>query len=259
VIICASVLATVGVAAHAGFLDNLKNAISNTNAPATGATNKNASLSGLGQGEMVDGLKQALGKGVEKAVSSLGRTDGFMTNLSVKIPMPGELQKVESVLRVAGEGKLVDGFELSMNRAAEQAIPAAASVFGDGIKKMTITDAQSILSGPQDGATQYFRRTTQTNLQEKFYPIVRKATDSVGVTSQYKAMMGKFASVNTYGSAFGSKSIVNLDSADIDKYVTGKAMDGLFKMVAEEEKNIRANPVARTTDVLQKVFTAAAK
>ena len=124
---------------------------------------------------------------------------------------------------------------------------------------MSIEDAKGILTGPNDAATQYFRKTTQTNLSARFYPIVQKATDQVGVTAKYKAMMGKFASVNTLGGLFGKGTPVKLDAADIDAYVTDKAMDGLFKMVAEEEKNIRANPIARTSDLLQKVFGSATK
>ncbi len=233
----------------AGPLDILKSAIATTNATTR-------AISALPQEQVVDGLKEALAKGVERAVTSLGRTDGFLTNLNVKIPMPGKLQSVEKTLRVAGQGKLADDFIASMNRAAEQAVPTAAAVFGDSIKQMSIADAKSILSSTNDAATQYFRRTTQTNLHAKFYPLVQKATDSVGVTASYKQMMGRFASANSLGGFVGAKSPVRLEAADIDSYVTDKAMDGLFKMVAEEEKNIRANPVARTTDLLQKVFGA---
>ena len=146
-----------------------------------------------------------------------------------------------------------------MNRAAEQAVPVAVSIFGTAIKQMSIADAKAILAGPDDAATQFFRRATQTNLQAKFYPIVQKATDQVGVTAQYKAMMGKFSAVDTVSSLFGSKSATKLSTGDVDAYITDKAMDGLFKLVAAEEKNIRANPLARTSDLLQKVFGSAAK
>ena len=182
-----------------------------------------------------------------------------MTNVNVRIPMPEKLQKVESALRLAGQNKMADDFVGSMNHAAEQAVPVAASVFGDTIKQMGIADAKAILSGTNDAATQYFRRTTQTNLHAKFYPIVQKATDQVGVTAQYKAMMGKFTAVDTVSSLLGSKSSTKFSTGDIDTYVTDKALDGLYKMVAEEEKNIRANPLARTSDLLQTVFGSAAK
>ena len=171
--------------------------------------------------------------------------------------MPAKLQSVEKGLRLAGQGELVDGFITSMNRAGEQAVPAAASVFGDSIRQMSIADAKSILSGPNDAATQFFRRTTQTNLHAKFYPLVQKATDEVGVTARYKQMMGKFTNADSLGGLFGGKSPAKFDAADIDSYVTDKAMDGLFKVVAEEEKNIRANPAERTTQLLQQVFGAA--
>lgn len=216
-----------------------------------------SSVSALSQDQMVGGLKEALGKGVERAVASLGRTNGFLTNLNVKILMPVKLQSVEKGLRAAGQGQLVDDFIGAMNRAAEQAVPTAAAVFGGSIRQMSIADAKSILTGTNDAATQFFRRTTQTNLHAKFYPLVQKATDEVGVTASYKQMMGKFSAVGTLGNLFGSKSPAKLDAADIDSYVTDKAMDGLFKVVAEEEKSIRANPLARTSDLLQKVFGSA--
>jgi hypothetical protein len=246
-------LAVVCLTARAGLFDQLKSALTTTNSATTTA------VSALSSDQIAGGLKEALGKGVSNAVVSLGHDGGFLTNLEVKIPMPAQLQKVESALRMAGQSQLADDFVASMNHAAEQAVPVAAGVFGDAIQEMTIEDAKGILAGPDDAATQFFRRTTQTNLFVKFLPIVQKATDSVGVTAQYKAMMGKFAGVDTLGGLFGQKNPVNLDAADIDTYVTDKALDGLFKMVADEEKNIRANPVARTSDLLQKVFGAAAK
>jgi hypothetical protein len=129
-------------------------------------------------------------------------------------------------------------------------------VFADALRQMTIEDAKSILAGPDDAATQYFQKTTQTNLYAKFYPIVQKATAKTGVTSAYKSVMEKAnvaQSLGSVGSALGG-SLLGKESLDLDAYVTNKAMDGLFKMVAEEEKQIRQNPVARTTDMLQKVF-----
>jgi hypothetical protein len=231
----------------------LKSTLTTNNNPAA------AAVSALPQDEIVGGLKEALGKGVSNAVVSLGRNDGFLTNLNVKILLPEKLQSVEKALRMAGQSQLADDFVASMNHAAEQAVPVAAGVFGDAIQQMSIADAQGILAGPDDAATKYFQKTTQTNLFAKFYPIVQKATDSVGVTAEYKAMMAKFASVNTFSSFLGKSNPVNLNTADIDTYVTDKALDGLFKIVATEEKNIRANPVARTSDLLQKVFGSTTK
>ena len=251
-IVSGAALAFLAITARAGFFDQLKSAVTTTNSTVT-------AVSALSQDQMVGGLKEALGKGVEHAVSSLGHDGGFLTNLDVKIPMPGKLQTVEKTLRLAGQNQLADDFVGSMNHAAEQAVPVAAGVFGDSIKQMSIEDAKGILSGPNDSATQFFRRTTQTNLFAKFYPIVQKTTDEAGVTAKYKQMMGKVGSANSLGGMFGGSSPVKLDAADIDTYVTDKALDGLFKMVAEEEKNIRANPVARTSDLLQKVFGSATK
>jgi hypothetical protein len=258
-ILLTAVVLSTSPTARAGLLDNLKSALTSTNSGGTNSLLSTGSAGALSQDQMVAGLKEALGKGVTAAVASLGRTNGFLTNVNVRIPLPEKLQKVESALRVAGQGKLVDEFVSSMNHAAEQAVPVAASVFGDSIKQMGIADAKAILSGTNDAATQYFRRTTQTNLQARFYPIVQKATDSVGVTSQYKAMMSKFSAADTVSSLFGGKSNTKLSTGDIDAYVTDKALDGLFKMVAEEEKNIRANPMARTSELLQKVFGSGTK
>jgi len=146
-------------------LDFLKSAVASTNVTTVAST-------ALSQDQVVIGLKEALGKGVERAVASLGRTNGFLTNLNVRIPMPARLQSVEKGLRVAGQGKLVDDFVTSMNRAAEQAVPTAAAIFGDSIKQMSIADAEGILGGTNDAATQFFRHTTQTNLHARFYPLV---------------------------------------------------------------------------------------
>lgn len=241
--------------AQAGLLDQLKSAL-------TTSSNAATAVSALPQAQIAGGLKEALGKGVSNAVVSLGHDGGFLTNLNVRIPMPEKLQTVEKGLRLAGQNQLVDNFVGSMNHAAEQAVPVAAGVFGDAIQQMSIEDAKGILAGPDDAATQYFKKTTQTNLFAKFYPVVQKATDSVGVTAHYKAMMGKFSGLDTLGGIggmFGQKKPATLEAGDIDSYVTDKALDGLFKMVAEEEKNIRANPTARTSDLLQKVFGSAMK
>jgi Protein of unknown function (DUF4197) len=217
-----------------------------------------AGLAGLSQDQMITGLKDALGNGLQKAVAGLGHSDGFLTNLNVKIPMPDKLQKVESLLRTMKQDKLADDFVVTMNRAAEQAVPAAASVFVDALKQMKVEDAKAILSGPDDAATQFFRRTTQTNLYARFYPIVQQATAKTGVTSTYKQIVDKASvtqSLGSFGNALGGSGF-DKNSLDIDDYVTTKALDGLFKMVADEEKKIRQNPVARTTDALQKVFGA---
>lgn len=237
--------------AHADLLDKVRSLAGGTNQPALAGA--------LSQTEVVDGLKQALGKGVERAVAMLGRTNGFLTNLNVKIPLPEKLRSAEKALRAVGQEELADDFVASMNRAAEQAVPVAAGVFGEAIKQMTIEDAKGILSGTNNAATQFFRRTTQTNLYAKFLPIVQKATDSVGVTQQYKQMMAKVGGGGALGGLFGGKSKEPMAAGDLDAYVTNKALDGLFLMVAEEEKRIRENPAARTTELLKKVFGGGSK
>ncbi len=215
-------------------------------------------LGNLSQDQVVQGLKEALAKGLEKSVANLGHDGGFLTNLNVKIPVPEKMQKVESILRTLKQDQLVDDFVNTMNHAAEQAVPAAASVFADSLKQMSIDDAKSILAGPNDAATRYFQKTTQTNLYTRFYPIVQKATEKTGVTSNYKAVCEKANAGDSLG-GFGSSlvgKVFDKDSLDIDAYVTNKALDGLFKLIADEELKIRQNPVARTTETLQKVFGA---
>ena len=249
VILLVSILST-----HAGLLDAL--------GLGKKATNETAALpaaltTSLSQDQVVQGLKAALGKGVQQAVTRLGHDGGFLTNLAVKIPMPEKLRTVEKTLRVLKQDKLADEFVTTMNHAAEQAVPEAAGVFGDAIKGMSIEDAKAILVGTNNAATQYFRRTTETNLYAKFLPIVKRATDQTGVTSTYKQLMAKAEGGNAFGS-FG-RSLLGTENLDVDAYVTNKALDGLFIMVAEEEKRIRENPAARTTELLQKVFGAAAK
>jgi hypothetical protein len=169
---------------------------------------------------------------------------------------------VEKGLRAVNQQKLADDFEATMNHAAEQAVPQAADVFADAVKTMSIEDAKAILTGPQDAATQYFRRVTETNLYVRFLPIVQQATAKCGVTSAYKNMMAK---VNSSNSSFGANlggfanKYLGSDAIDLDGYVTSKALDGLFIMVAGEEKRIRQDPVARTTGLMKQVFGAVQK
>lgn len=202
-----------------------------------------------------------MGKGLQQAIERLGHDGGFLTNMNVKIPMPDKLQKVESTLRAMKQDKLADEFVTTMNHAAEQAVPEAGVVFADALKQLTIADAKSILAGTNDAATQYFRKTTQTNLYARFYPIVQKATRQTGATAAYQNLMDKVNAsgltqkLGSLGGVLGN-SLVDKDSLDLDGYVTGKAMDGLFKVVAEEEGRIRQNPIARTSDLLQKLFGA---
>ena len=205
------------------------------------------SLADLSTEQLTKGLKEALGKGLQQAIASLGKTGGFLTNLNVKIPMPEKMQAVEKALRTLGQQQLANEFVATMNKAAEQAVPAAADVFVTTLKTMTVDDAKTILSGPKDAATQFFRSTTETELTQKFLPIVKQATAKSGATAAYKQLTEKAKLAGPF---------ISIPYLDLDTYVTGKAMDGLFIMVAEEEKRIRENPVARSTDLLKSVFGA---
>jgi hypothetical protein len=197
--------------------------------------------------EMVTGLKEALDKGTQFAVDELGKPGGFLDNSKVRIPMPDSLAWVESSLRALGQDELADEFITTMNQAAEQAVPEAAEVFGEAIQNMSVEDAQGILTGPDDAATQYFRSNTEAELSDRMQPIVEAATARTGVTSAYK---------NMTASAGGLTSMLSGSTPDIDAYITTRTLDGLFLMIAEEEVKIRKNPVARSTELMQKVFGA---
>lgn len=199
----------------------------------------------LSNDEVRAGLREALSKGIKAAIAELGRVDGYLKNADVHIPVPDDLQKVEEGLRLVKQDKKVDEFIQSMNRAAEQAVPDVIDIFADAIASMTIDDAKGILKGEKDAATQYFKKTSETKLLERIAPIVKKATDNVGVTATYKKLMGKAGALTQF---------LNKDDLDLDAYVTRKGLDGLFFMIAKEEKEIRENPAARTTDVLRKIF-----
>ena len=264
------ILAVSVYSASAGWLEQLglnkssTNAAAVTNSPTAAtatSTATSAAVAALSNPQITGGLKDALGKGLQNAIASLGKDGGFLNNAAVKIPLPEKLQYVEKSLRALKQEKLADEFVTTMNRAAEQAVPEAATVFGNAVKGMSIADAKSVLTGPQDSATQYFRRTTQTNLYSKFLPIVQAATAKAGVTSSYKNMLSKVSGGTGLGGTLTglTKNYLGADALDVDAYVANKTMDGLFKMVADEEKKIRENPVARTTDLMQKVFSAVGK
>ncbi|MCX6907854.1 MAG: DUF4197 domain-containing protein, partial [Verrucomicrobia bacterium] len=201
----------------------------------------------LAQEEIARGLKEALGKAAQKAVTNLAKPGGFRDNLNVKIPMPPQLQQVEKGLRMMKQDKYADEFVTTMNRAAERAVPESATVLAGAVSQMSLDDARAILKGQNDAATQYFRKACTPQLIEKFRPIVAKATADTGVTGAYKNLMAKAGPLAGF---------LNKDATDVDGYVTRKALDGLFVMVADEEKRIRENPAARTTDLLKKVFGA---
>jgi hypothetical protein len=209
-------------------------------APAAGA----ADLASLTSAESADGLKAALTQAASVAVSQLGKSDGFMGNPEVRIPLPGKLQKASKTARKLGLGKQIDSLELAMNRAAEAAVPEARELFVQSIKQMSVKDALGILRGPENGATEYFRQSMSGMLTEKFQPIVSKATADVQLATQYK-------NVATKASALG---LIDSSDASLDTYVTRKALDGLFLVMAKEEAAIRRNPMGQASALLRKVF-----
>jgi hypothetical protein len=219
--------------------------------PSPAAAQLDRLLQGLGIGGLSDakigsGLKEALRVGAETAVSLTGKTDGYFANQAIKILMPSQLQTADKGLRMVGYGPQLDEFVLSMNRAAEAAAPGAKKIFGDAIGEMSIEDARKIWSGGDNAATQYFRSKTSDRLTAAFAPVVDRAMNQVGVTRQYKELLGRAQSI----------PFLRTDSLDIDHYVLGKALDGLFVVLGEQEKQIRTNPAARTTDLLKEVFAS---
>lgn len=205
-----------------------------------------AGVADLSNADAVSGLKQALTDGSAAAVKMLGQDNGYFGNAKVKIPLPPSIQKIESGLRMMGMKKQADELVLSMNRAAEAAAPEAKQLLVDAVKKMSVQDAKSILTGGDTAATEYFKRTTSAQLSQRFLPIVKKATDRVGLAQQYNSLAGQ-------GAALG---LVKAEDASIETYVTRKALDGLYLMIAEQEKAFRQNPVGATSDIVKKVFGA---
>jgi len=193
------------------------------------------------------GIKETLSRSVESAIEQLGKPDGFLADQAVRIAVPDQLQSVAKAARKLGQGKYVDQLETAMNHAAEQAVPAAAEIFGDAIRAMSVQDAVGIVGGKQDAATAYFRRTSGDALRQKMLPLVKQATDSAGVTKAYKQLTEKGGGM--LGNLGASK-----DKLDIDRYVTDKALDGLFHTIAEQEAAIRENPVATGSALLKSVF-----
>jgi len=197
-----------------------------------------------GQVKVGAALKQALQVGTENAVKLTGRTDGYFTNKAIKILMPEQLSTIEKGLRMAVYGPEVDQLVLSMNRAAERAAPEAKKIFWDAIGKMTIDDAQRILNGTPTAATDYFKDKTSASLTLAFRPIVDRAMDEVGTARQYNELLGQAKAI----------PFLKTENYDLDRYVVGKALDGLFRVVGDEERKIRSDPAARVTSLMKEVF-----
>ena len=200
----------------------------------------------LTSAEVGEGLKEALIKGISTGSDLASRVDGYFKNPEIKIPFPQEVKKVEDKLRQLGFNNDVDRFILTLNRGAEEAAKEAKPIFITAIKSLTIQDAWGILKGEPDAATQYLKRTTSLALKEKFKPVIQNALNKVNATKYYGDI------VNTYNQI----PFVQDVNPDLNEYATDKAMEGLFIMIAKEEKNIRENPIARTTELLKRVFRA---
>lgn len=232
------------IVCHAGVFDFLK--------PTT--TGNTTALNGFSQDQVTQALKEALGKGVSTAITNLGKPGGFLSNSQVRIPMPEKLQMVEKTLRSMKQDKYADEFVATMNHAAEAAVPEALPIFTDALKLMSVEDAKKLVAGGNDSGTQFFKTKGEKQIQEKMAPIIKEATAKTGVTSAYKKLLDQAGGAGA--TSFLGKLNVNAASLDVDSYVTQKASDGLFKMIADEEKRIRENPAARTTELLKGVFGA---
>ena len=204
------------------------------------------SLSGVSDGEAAQGVQQALQKGAEFAMAGLGKTDGFLGNDKVRIPLPGYLDNAAKMLKQFGQGKKVDELVTAMNRAAEAAVPQAREILLNAVQHLSISDASRILTGGENSVTEFFADKTRTPLAEKFLPIVTEQTEKVGLADKYNAVAGKAAGMG----------LVRKEDANIQQYVTGKALDGLYLMIGEEEKKIRQDPLGAGSAVLGKVFGA---
>ena len=191
------------------------------------------------------GLKEALKVGIENTIKLLGKTDGYLGNQSVRILMPENIKKFQSTLGAIGFGPKIDEFVLSMNRAAEKTAPLAADIFASAITKMSFADASKILQGGNTAATDYFKTKTYDKLLGMFEPVVRKAMDDYAVTKKFEEIMGKVQTI-----PFANK----LGNIDVNRYVSSKALDGLFLVLGQQENKIRTDPAARVTDLLKEVF-----
>jgi hypothetical protein len=204
------------------------------------------SLADISNKDATSGVKAALEKGATVAVSKLGVENGFLNNEKVKIGLPSVVEKAMPILKMTGQGKKVEELQVSMNHAAESAVALAKPLLLDAVKSMSVTDAKNILTGGDTSVTDFFRQKTATPLGAQFLPVVKKITDKNGLAPQYNAIMGKV----------GSSGLVSQDETTVEGYVTKRALDGLYTMIAEEEKAIRQDPVGAGSAILGKVFGA---
>ncbi|HWD18100.1 MAG TPA: DUF4197 domain-containing protein [Verrucomicrobiae bacterium] len=256
----------VWMAAGAWLAGNVACGQSLQNVPGPGAAYSSPAVAMVADDQTAQGLKEALEDGARHAIAQLGRPGGFLQDAAVRIPLPSTLQKADKTLRSLGEGKLVDDFVTAMNHAAEQAVPEAAGALAEAVHEMTWREAARILSGPPNAATEYFQRTSETNLQARLLPLVQQAMNKTGVTKIYNEMMDKvdLGGLAAAGGVWGSlgkmaSKALGSDTMDVDGYVTRKTLDALYAKIAEQEKAIRQNPAARTSELLQTVFGAVAR
>lgn len=210
-----------------------------------GGQSARAALGGLlSEGDASLGVKTALERGAISTVGLLGRTDGFLKNPKVMIPLPGFLKEAAQILKFTGQQKRVDELVTAMNRAAEAAVPEARVLLLDAVKTLSVADAVKIVRGSDTSVTEYFSGKTRTPLSEKFLPIVTTATEKVALAEKYNVVAGKASGLG----------LVKKEDANIQAYVTRKALDGLYWMIGEEEKKIRHDPVGTGSEILKKVF-----
>jgi hypothetical protein len=239
------VVLSLSPTANAFDLDGLKAKLNDLGKPAASNPGAGSGLAQFSTQEQVESLRQALTQGAQTSVSTLARKDGFLGNDKVRIPLPENLQKADKTLRRFRMGKYPDELITAMNRAAEAAVPEAKTLLVGAIRNMTVADAKGILTGSDDAATRYFRKNTEASLTSRFTPIVGNAMKKVKLAEAYDRFAGK-------GAKFG---LVDKRDAQLKDYVTRRAMDGLFLMMAEQEKNIRKNPLQATGDLAKKIFS----
>ncbi len=248
-ILLSTILASSLMAFDIGGILNSAKSLTTQNSTTTGTSNLDNSI-------VSSGLKEALQNGITFAVNELGKQNGYLNNPNVKIPLPQNLQRVESIIRKAGGDKIADDLILSMNSAASEAAPKTAEIFMNSISKMSLSDANAILNSGEHGATEYFKKTTTTDLTATIKPIIQKSiqNNSVaqyydGANNLYKSTLGN-SSIGALASSFG----LGASEENLDDFITTKAIDGLFFMIGEKEAAIRANPIEQTSTILKQVF-----
>jgi hypothetical protein len=241
-LVLAAALALAAPAYAFDWNDMLKGVL---NKPASQNAPAATGIDALSSTDINAALKEALTRGADAAVAQLGVKDGFLANPQLKIPLPKNLQKAEKAMRMFGMGQQADDLVLAMNRAAEAAVPEAKTLLVESVKQMTLEDAKGILTGGQTSATDFFRKKTETQLTERFLPIVKATTDKVGLAQQYNRYAGMAAQFN----------LVDKSQANVEQYVTQQSLDRLYTLIGEKEAAIRANPLQAGSDLLKKVFS----